>query len=135
MQAAIADSPAFLKGFLDSFYNIDVFGGNLVSDQAFQASWNVASGASATAAVACIQTWETDFRQDLAKIDVPLLVIQGNADRILPYEKTGERLPGMIKDMKLVVIEGGPHAIAWTHAEEVNKELLQFIGAGAPVTA
>lgn len=128
-EQAIADSPAFLKGFLDSFYNIDEFGGTLVSDQAFQASWNVASAASATAAVACIQTWETDFRQDLAKIDVPVLVVQGDADRILPFEKTGKRLPGLIKEMELVVIDGGPHAIAWTHAGEVNEALMQFIGA------
>jgi non-heme chloroperoxidase len=85
--------------------------------------------------VACIETWETDFRQDLPKIDVPVLVVQGDADRILPFEKTGKRLPGMIKDMKLVVIDGGPHAIAWTHADQVNKALLEFIGARAPVTS
>jgi non-heme chloroperoxidase len=132
---ALADSPAFLKGFLENFYNMDVYGGTLVSEQAFQASWNIAAAASATAAVACIETWETDFRQDLAKIDVPVLVVQGDADRILPFEKTGKRLPGMIKDMKLVVIEGGPHAIAWTHADQVNKALLEFIGARAPVTS
>jgi non-heme chloroperoxidase len=132
---AKADSPSFLKGFLDNFYNIDEFGGTLVSDQAYQVSLNIATGASATAAVACIQTWETDFREDLAKIDVPILVIDGDADRILPYEKTGKRLPGLIKDMELVTIEGGPHAIAWTHTLQVNKALLQFVGADARVAA
>ena len=60
-----------------------------------------------------------------------MLVIQGNADRILPFEKTGKRLPGLIADIKLTVIEGGPHAISWTHAEEVNDALLEFIGTGA----
>ena len=89
IQAATADTPAWMKGFLDNFYNIDVLGGTLVSDQAFQASWNIAAAASATAAVTCISTWETDFRDDLAKIDVPMLVIQGDADRILPYSNTG----------------------------------------------
>jgi len=133
VQQATADSPAFLKGFLDNFYNMDVYGGTLVSEQAFQASWNLATSASATAAVACIETWETDFRADLAKIDVPMLVIQGDADRILPFDKTGKRLPGLIKDMKLVVIEGGPHAISWTHAEEVNEALREFVGARAAV--
>jgi non-heme chloroperoxidase len=64
--------------------------------------------------VACITTWQTDFRDDLPKIDVPVLVVQGDADRILPYPNTGKRLPGLIKDMRLVVIDGGPHAIAWT---------------------
>jgi non-heme chloroperoxidase len=127
VQAAGADTPAWMKGFLDNFYNMDVLGGTLVSEQAFQASWNVATAASAAAAVACIPTWETDFRADLAKIDVPLLVIQGDADRILPFPNTGQRLPGLIKDMQLVVIEGGPHAIAWTHTDQVNEALLSFL--------
>ena len=55
------------------------------------------------------------------------LVVQGDADRILPYPNTGKRLPGLIKDMELVVIEGGPHAIAWTHADRVNHALLGFL--------
>ncbi len=126
-QAAGADTPAWMKGFLDNFYNMDVLGGTLVSEQAFQASWNVATAASAAAAVACIPTWVTDFRADLAKIDVPMLVIQGDADRILPFPNTGQRLPGLIKDMQLVVIEGGPHAIAWTHADQVKTALLSFL--------
>ena len=127
VQAAKADTPAWMKGFLDNFYNMDVLGGTLVSDQAFQASWNIAAAASATAAVACISTWEADFRADLPKIDVPVLVIQGDADRILPYPNTGKRLPGLIKDMQLVVIDGGPHAIAWTHTDQVNQALLTFL--------
>jgi non-heme chloroperoxidase len=116
-----------MKGFLDNFYNIDVLGGTLVSDQAFQASWNIAAAVSATAAVACIGTWETDFRDDLPKIDVPVLTVQGDADRILPYPNTGKRLPSLINDMQLVVIEGGPHAITWTHADQVNRALLGFL--------
>ena len=127
IQAATADTPAWMKGFLDNFYNIDVLGGTLVSDQAFQASWNIAAATSATAAVTCISTWETDFRDDLAEIDVPMLVIQGDADRILPYSNTGKRLPGLIKDMHLVVIDGGPHAISWTHADQLNRALLDFL--------
>ncbi len=135
MKEARADAPAWMKGFLDNFYNIDVYGGTLVSDEAYKASWNVASAASAIAAVACIPTWGTDFREDLPKIDVPVLVVQGDADRVLPFEKTGMRLKGLIKDMELVVIDDGPHAISWTHVLQVNKALLQFIGAQAKVTA
>jgi len=127
MQAARDDAPAWMKGFLDNFYNIDKFGGNKVSDQAYQASWNIAASASATAAVACIATWETDFRGDLTKIDVPMLVIQGDDDRVLPYPKTGQRLPGMIRDLQVDVIEGGPHGIAWTHADQLNAALLKFM--------
>ena len=126
-QAARHDTPAWMKGFLDNFYNIDKFRGTLVSDQAYQASWNLAASASATAAVACIPTWETDFRADLPKIDVPMLVIQGDDDQVLPYPNTGERLPGLISDLQLVVIDGGPHAIPWTHADQVNSALQKFM--------
>jgi non-heme chloroperoxidase len=126
-QAARADNPAWMKGFLDNFYNIDTLRGTLISDQAWQASWNLAVTASATAAVACISTWTTDFRDDLPKIDVPILVIQGDADQVLPIDKTGQRLPALIKDARLTVVEGGPHAIPWTHADQVNTALLGFI--------
>jgi non-heme chloroperoxidase len=129
VKEAEADTPAWMKGFLDNFYNIDQLRGKLVSDEAYQSSFELALAMSAIAAVACIPTWETDFRADLEKIDVPMLVIQGDADRILPYEKTGKRLPGLIKDMELVTIEGGPHAIAWTHTSRVNDALLRFLGA------
>jgi non-heme chloroperoxidase len=127
VDAAAADTPAWMKGFLDNFYNIDTLRGTLVSDQAYQASWNIAASASATAAVACIPTWTTDFRADLPKIDVPMLVVQGDADQVLPIDKTGKRLPALLNDVKLVVIEGGPHAIPWTHAAQVNAALLEFI--------
>jgi non-heme chloroperoxidase len=135
MKEARADAPAWMKGFLENFYNYDEFRGTLVSEQAFQTSWNIAVGASAIAAVECIRTWETDFREDLPKIDVPILVVHGDADRTLPYAKTAERLPGLISDMELVTIEGGPHAIAWTHVLQVNRAILQFIGADARVAA
>jgi non-heme chloroperoxidase len=127
VQAAAADAPAWMKGFLDNFYNFDTLRGTLVSDQAWQASWNLAVTASATAAVACIPTWATDFRADLPEIDVPILVIQGDADQVLPLEKTGQRLPALIKDIQLTVVEGGPHAIPWTHAGQINTALLDFI--------
>ena len=127
VRAAQADTPAWMKGFLDNFYNVDTLRGTLVSDQAWQASWNLAVTASATAAVACIPTWATDFRDDLAKIDVPVLVLHGDADQVLPLDKTGKRLPGLISDLELAVIEGGPHAIPWTHADQVNRALLDFL--------
>ena len=126
-QAARADTPAWMKGFLDTFYNAGTLAGTLVSDQALAASWNLAVTASATAAVACIATWATDFRDDLPKIDVPILVIQGDADQVLPLDKTGKRLPGLINDVQLTVIQDGPHAIPWTHADQVNTALLDFL--------
>jgi non-heme chloroperoxidase len=125
--AAQADTPAWMKAFLDTFYNIDTLRGTLVSDQAWQASWNLAVTASAAAAIACIGTWTTDFRADLPEIDVPVLVLHGDADQVLPIGKTARRLPGLIKDMHLTVVQGGPHAIPWTHAAQVNTALLDFL--------
>jgi non-heme chloroperoxidase len=126
-EACRADRPAWMKGFLDNFYNIDVLGGTLVSEQAFQDSWNIATSASAKGSLDCIQAWLTDFRSDLLKIDVPVLVLQGDQDRVLPPDVTGNRLSGQIKDMEHVLIEGGPHGIPWTHSDRVNSELLEFI--------
>jgi non-heme chloroperoxidase len=127
IRSARQDSAAWMKAFLDNFFNIDKFRGTLVSDQYYQSCWNLAVSASATGAVACISSWETDFRADLPKIDVPMLVIQGDDDRVLPFAKTGQRLPGLIKDVQLVTIDQGPHAIAWTHADQVNAALMKFI--------
>jgi non-heme chloroperoxidase len=125
--AVIADRPAYFKDFLDNFYNVDENAGTRISDQAWQNSFIVAVGASAYAAHACVDTWLTDFRGDLPKIDVPTLLVHGTADRILPYDATAKRLPGLIENLHFVTVEGGPHNIAWTHSEEVNKALLDFV--------
>jgi non-heme chloroperoxidase len=125
--AVLKDRPAYFKDFLDNFYNTDMYAGTRISDQAWNASFNVAVNASAYAAYACVDTWLTDFRLDLPRIDVPILLIHGDADRILPYENTAKRLPGLIKDLEFVTVEGGPHNIAWTHPEIVNPALLGFL--------
>jgi non-heme chloroperoxidase len=128
IQAAIvADRYAYFKDFLDNFYNVDVLGGTRISDQAWQASFNVAVGASPYATYACVGTWLTDFRADLPEIDIPMLVIHGTEDRILPFNATAARLPALVKDIKVVSVEGGPHNIAWTHPDEVNDALLPFL--------
>lgn len=130
-KAVAADRYAFFTEFFKNFYNTDVFLGKRVSEQAVQASWNVAAGASATASLACVPTWHEDFRADLARIDVPTLVIQGDADRILPITAAGLRTAKLIKGARLLVVQDGPHCITWTHAEEVNAELLNFLGEKA----
>lgn len=123
-----ADRLAFLSAFFADFYNVDVFGGKRVSDQAVQFSWNVAAGASPKGTLDCVSAWLTDFRKDLAHFAVPTLIVHGDADRILPIDVTGKRTHEIIKGSRLVVIEGGPHGLNWTHAEQVNRELLDFLG-------
>jgi non-heme chloroperoxidase len=125
--AIVKDRYAYFKDFLDNFYNVDVLGPERISDQAWQASFNVAAGASPYASYACVDTWLTDFRDDLPKIDVPTLVVHGTEDRILPIGATADRLPELIKDVRLVRVEGGPHNVGWTHPEEVNNALLDFL--------
>ncbi len=126
-KAVLADRPAYFKEFLDNFYNVDKFGGTRISEQAWTASFNTALHASPYAAHDCVDAWLTDFREDLQRIDVPTLLVHGDADRILPYENTAKRLPPLIKDLTAVTVEKGPHNIAWTHPEIVNPALLDFL--------
>jgi non-heme chloroperoxidase len=128
--AIVKDRYAYFKDFLDNFYNVDVLAPDRISEQAWQASFNLAASASPYASYACVDTWLTDFRGDLPKIDVPTLVVHGTEDRILPFAATAARLPALVDGLKLVSVEGGPHNIAWTHPEQVNEALLGFLAEG-----
>jgi non-heme chloroperoxidase len=130
-KAAAADRYAFFTGFFQNFYNTDLLLDKRVSEQAIAADWNVAATASATASVACVATWHEDFRKDLERVDVPTLVIHGDDDHIVPLAAAGARTAKMIKGARLHVVKGGPHGVTWTHAEEVNTQLLSFLGEKA----
>jgi non-heme chloroperoxidase len=103
-----------------------------ITEEAWQANFGVAAGTSPFATYACVDTWLTAFRDDLPKIDVPVLVVHGTEARILPFEATSARLPALIDDVRLVAVEGGPHNIAWTHPDEVNRALLEFVREPVP---
>jgi non-heme chloroperoxidase len=130
-KAIVADRYVFFTEFFKNFYNSDVLLGKRVSEQAIQASWNVAAMSSPIATLACVPTWHEDFRENLARINVPTLVIHGDADRIVPLQAAGERTAKLVKGARLAVVKDGPHCITWTHAKEVNTELLNFIGAAS----
>jgi non-heme chloroperoxidase len=125
--AIVKDRYAYFTAFFDDFYNVDRLMPDRIGEAALRASFKVASGSSPYATYACVDAWLTDFRGDLPKIDVPVLVVHGTEDRILPYEATAARLPALLDDAELVAIEGGPHNIAWTHPDEVNAALLPFV--------
>src|SRR3979411_1810604 len=112
-KAVSADRYAFFTEFFKNFYNSDHLLNKRVSEEAVRASWNVAAGASATASLACVPTWHEDFRKDLTRIDVPTLVVHGDADRILPIAASGIGTHKAVKGSNLVVVEGGPHCITW----------------------
>jgi len=127
-QGILADRPAFLSAFLANFYNVDALRGTRISDDVVRLNWQIAAGASPKGTLDCVGAWLTDFRKDLGKIDVPTLVIHGDADRILPIAATGQRTHEGVKGSRLAVIKDGPHGLNWTHAQEVNRELLAFLG-------
>jgi len=126
-KAILADRYAFFSEFFKNFYNTDQWLGTRVSKQAIQSSWNVAAGASATASLACVPTWHEDFRKDLSRVKVPTLVIHGDADRIVPFSASGSRTAKLVQGARLVLVKNGPHCITWTHSDEVNPALLDFL--------
>jgi non-heme chloroperoxidase len=129
-QAIVADRYAYFDDFFANFYNTDVLAPERIGDAALRASFQVAAGSSPYATYACVDTWLTDFRGDLPKIDIPTLVVHGTADRILPFEATAARLQEeeLIADLTVVPVQDGPHNIGWTHPEDVNAALLEFLG-------
>jgi non-heme chloroperoxidase len=130
-KAIAADRYAFFTEFFKNFYNTDLLLGKRVSEQAVQSGWNLAAGASPTASLACVATWHEDFRKNLARVDVPTLVIHGDADRIVPIAASGLRTAKLIQGSRLLVVKDGPHCITWTHADQVNPALASFLGEEA----
>ena len=123
------DRFAFFREFFGNFYNADETRGKRISQEAIDASWGVAAGCSATAALESVAAWYEDFRKDLERIDIPTLVMHGDADRILPIAATGNRTSKLITGAEYVVIKGAPHGMLFTHADEVNSVLVKFLSS------
>jgi pimeloyl-ACP methyl ester carboxylesterase len=122
-----ADRPATLMGFLKNFYSVGGADGDWVSERVMEANWAVAIGASPIGTVSCVDAWIEDFRGDIARNDLPTLIVHGDDDRILPADATSRRQAKMIQNVKYVEIKGGSHGITWTRAEEINAELVPFL--------
>jgi non-heme chloroperoxidase len=90
--------------------------------------WRLGMQASIIASYDCIKAFsETDQTEDLKKIDVPSLIIQGDADQIVPIDDAGKLQAKIVKKATLKVVPGAPHGLCTTHADLVNKELLAFL--------
>lgn len=126
--AVQADRYAFFTQFFAGFFNTDEFLGNRLSQEALDANQQLAYNASPYASVWAQPTWLTDFRGDIEKIDVPSLIVHGTGDNILPVDATGRRFAQALPAATYVEIEGAPHGMLWTHADEVNEILLDFLG-------
>ncbi|MFC4904285.1 alpha/beta fold hydrolase [Kocuria oceani] len=126
--AVAADRYAFFTEFFGNFYNADTFlGTDRLSQEIVDASKNIAFRSGAVASVAAQPTWLTDFRADIPRIDVPVLIVHGTADNILPIDATGRQFTKALPEARYVEIEGAPHGMLWTHAPEVNEALLDFL--------
>ncbi len=123
------DRFAFYGAFFPMFYNKKLLGGTHVSDEFIAHNAVVAGQASFGATLFCVDAWLEDFRTDLTAIKVPTLVIHGDADATIPLAASGERMPKFVAGAELHVVEGGPHGLLWTHATEVNTQLLRFLKA------
>lgn len=134
-QQIIKDRFQYVTAFGKNFFSYDENKGKRVSEEAFHAHWSIGARASAIGTLKCVDTWLTDFRPDLPRIDVPVLIIQGDHDMVLPISATGQRLPSMLPGSQFITLSGAPHGIPWTHADEVNQAIMEFISAKALVTA
>ena len=122
-----ADRYAFFTGFLQNFYNTDENLGTRISEEALRNSWQLATNMSPYTSIWAVSTWFTDWRADIDKIDVPALIMHGTGDLNVPIDITSRVLAKMLPSATYVEIEGAPHGMLWTHGEEINKALLDFL--------
>jgi peroxiredoxin len=122
-----ADRYAFFTSFLQNFYNADENLGTRISEEALRNSWQLATNMSPYASIWAVATWFTDWRADIDKVDVPALIMHGTGDRNVPIDLTSRVLAKMLPSATYLEIEGAPHGMLWTHGEEINKALLDFL--------
>ncbi len=127
---AKADRFSWFTAFYSDFYNLDETLGSRISQEVVTASWNTAVGSSPVASYAVVDAWIEDFRPDVAAVresGAPVLIMHGTADRTLPIDATARPFAALLPDAEYVEIDGAPHGMLWTHAEEVNAPLLRFL--------
>ena len=131
VEAAVGDRYSWFTGFFNNFYNLDENLGSRISEETVRAGWNVASASAPIAAYAVVPTWYEDFRADVAKVGaskLPTLIVHGDQDRILPISAAGRPFHAALPGAEYVELAGAPHGMLWTHAEDINRLLLGFLG-------
>ena len=131
LAAAVRDRYAFIRQFYADAYNTDETLGIRINPDVIESFWKAACLESAYASVAAVITWTTDFRPDIAKIagyDIEILIVHGTADRILPIDATARPLHALLPRACYVEIPGAPHGLLWAYADDVNRQLLAFLG-------
>jgi pimeloyl-ACP methyl ester carboxylesterase len=128
--AARTDRYAWFTQFYRDFYDLDETLGSRISEDVVRASWNTATMSAPVAAYAVVPSWLEDFRADTEAVraaGLPTLILHGTADKILPVDVTARRFRNLVPDADYVEIDGAPHGLLWTHADEVNGALLRFV--------
>ncbi|MCG2793255.1 MAG: alpha/beta hydrolase [Weeksellaceae bacterium] len=121
------DRVTFLEGFHKNFYGYGLLS-QTVSQAQLNYDWSVSSQSSPIATIKCAESWaNTDFRPELKNVTVPTLIVHGDADKVVPIATAGEQAAKGIAKNQFFVVEGGPHGLNVTHAEELNKILLNFL--------
>jgi pimeloyl-ACP methyl ester carboxylesterase len=131
-ETAHADRFAWFTNFYQDFYNLDENLGSRISQEVVTASWNTATRSAPVAAYAVVSAWIEDFRADVEAVRAagkPSLILHGTKDNILPIDATARPFHKAFPEAEYVEIEGAPHGLLWTHADEVNKALLAFVKA------
>ncbi|MFC7878496.1 alpha/beta fold hydrolase [Isoptericola sp. NPDC057391] len=131
VEAARSDRYAWFTQFYKDFYNLDENLGTRISEEVVRANWITAVGSAPVAAYAVVPTWIEDFRPDVEAVrdaGLPTLILHGTKDNILPIDASGRRFHAAVPDAEYVEVEGAPHGLLWTHADEVNAALLAFVG-------
>ncbi|MEV8144927.1 alpha/beta hydrolase [Specibacter sp. NPDC078709] len=124
------DRFAWFTNFFANFYNLDENLGSRISQESVTASWNTAARSAPVAAYAVVPAWIEDFRGDVEAVRAsgkPALILHGTKDNILPIDVTARKFRLALPDAEYVEVEGAPHGLIWTHAQEVNAALLAFI--------
>ncbi|GAB2723359.1 alpha/beta fold hydrolase [Nocardia thraciensis] len=128
--AARADRYAWYTQFYKDFYNLEENLGTRISEEVVRANWNTATASAPVAAYAVVPAWLEDFRADVDAVraaGLPTLILHGTKDNILPIDATGRRFAALVPDAEYVEIDGAPHGLLWTHADQVNTALLRFV--------
>ncbi|PIB32721.1 alpha/beta fold hydrolase [Maribacter sp. 4G9] len=121
------DRVGFLKNFHKGFYNYDD-NKNKVSEGQLEYDFIIASHASPRATIQTALAWmHTDFRPELKNVNVPTLIVHGDADETVPIETSAEQAAKGIKDNTYEVIKGAPHGLNLTHSKELNDILISFL--------
>ena len=130
--AARTDRYAWFTQFYRDFYNLEETLGSRISEEVVRANWATATASAPVAAYAVVPSWIEDFRADVAAVReaaLPTLILHGTADNILPIDATARRFRDLVPAAEYVEVEGAPHGLLWTHADEVNQTLLRFVGS------